>query len=108
MDDQSDTVGLEIMFHLRTVQRADVDVRHSKASAPFLVQIGKLSVFNIENAIKECEVIRDLLIAFDMEACARLGNSRLKVGHTSKEVNVVLELLKLKRNLGMMLKDDSL
>lgn len=81
MDNQSNTIGLEILLHLCTVKGTDIDVCHGEAPTPFLVHICELRVLDIENAVKEREIIGDFLIALDMEASARFRYSCGKIRH---------------------------
>lgn len=84
VDNQSNTVGLEILLHLRSVKRTDVDVCHGQASAPFLIHVCELRILDVENTVEKGEIIGDFFIALDMEASARLGHSGREFRHGFK------------------------
>ena len=69
MDTQIDAVVLKVSTNLVTIQIGDIEVHDGETAAPGGVAVRQLLVVRVEDTIQECEVILDLLIARDGEAC---------------------------------------
>ena len=74
-------VVLEIFLDLLSIDIEDIEVCHGQDTAPTLVAVGQLGVLWIENAVKEGEVVRDLLVAINMEAVLCLGHGGSEIRH---------------------------
>ena len=68
VDFQFEPIMLKVPFHLLSIHVVDVLIRYRKTSLPFLVAVCKIGVLGVEDAVYECEVIFNLLVAFDVEA----------------------------------------
>jgi hypothetical protein len=79
MNRQRQLVVVKVLLHLLAVDVVDVQVHDSQATAPALVALGQLVVGGVEDAIKEREVILDLLVSLDMEAVLGLDDGSFKV-----------------------------
>lgn len=73
VDGQLDAVVLEVIFHLLAVDIVDVDVGYSKTPLPLFVQVGKIGILDVENAIDEGEIIFNLLVSFNVESSVTGG-----------------------------------
>ena len=74
-------VVLEICFNLLAVDIVNVQICDGQDTAPVLVAVRKLRTVFVENAIKEGEVIRDLLVTLYVEAVLGLRNGSSEVRH---------------------------
>lgn len=97
-----DVVMIEIFLHLLTIDIEDIQVHDSQAASPSLIQISKIAVIWVEDAIEEGEVIFDLLVAFNVKASLRLGDSCIKIGHDEEGKG---ELVWLSRPVSFELKE---
>ena len=70
---------IEVLLHLVSVDVVDVQVHDGKATAPALIAAGQLGVGSVEDPIKECEVVLDLLVSFDVKAILGLLDGSLEV-----------------------------
>jgi len=67
VDFQFEPIVLEISFHLLSIHIVDVLVCDSETSLPLLVTLCKIGILGVEDTVNECEVIFNLLVAFDVE-----------------------------------------
>lgn len=81
MNIKINAIMVEILLHLFTIDSEDIHVHNSQTTTPSLVAVSKVAVAGVEDAIKEGEVVFNLLIALYVEASFGLRNSCFKVRH---------------------------
>jgi hypothetical protein len=69
MNAQLDTMARKVFLDLLPVEVMDVKIHDSKASAPLSKALSELAIVGIEDAVKEGEVIVNLLITGNSKSC---------------------------------------
>ena len=82
-------VVLKVFFDLFAIDIIHVQVCHCEDSSPGFVAFGQLAVLQVEDPVKESEVVRDFFIAIHVETILGFDDRSYKIRHVDFD-NVVI------------------